>query len=169
MGASSYGETMMVLPLSDQALDQCAWAGNDTHRGYVREAIRRSEKGEVDFLALANDEGVLVSMGGVDYTRDPGAPTLWMLATDPEKRSLGYGRQVVAALEQGAARRGHRYIRLLVEDNNPRAYDLYLRLGYTDTGVVEHESWQSENGGVISTYHATCTVMQKDLAAAPHP
>lgn len=157
---------MKAIPLTDDALAACPWAGSSTHRGYIAQALRCADKGEVDFLALADDNGELVSMGGVDYTRDPHTPTLWMVATDPARRSLGYGSALIAALEQAAAWRGHAQMRLLVEDNNPRAYTLYQRLGYHDTGTIEHESWESENeNGTITTYHATCAVMVKQIAA----
>lgn len=75
------------------------------------------------------------------------APTLVKEARDDEfyldsvavrsdKRGKGIGTQLLAAFEQEAIQRGHDCIALLVDKENPRAYQLYEALGYRQDGTV---------------------------------
>ena len=159
---------MRVVPLTEDLLDACAWAGSETHRGYVRQALARVPLGEVDFLAVLDNDGLPVSMGAVDYARHPGEPELWMLSTDEARRGQGFGTVLIAGLELAVAARGIQKVRLSVEDDNPGAYRLYGRLGYLDHGEVEQDSWQQqEEDGTVVTHHATCHVLRKALTRDP--
>lgn len=53
------------------------------------------------------------------------------LVTLPQWRSQGVGTALIAALEQVARDAGYDRMRLDVDDANPRAKALYLRLGFT--------------------------------------
>ncbi|WET81647.1 GNAT family N-acetyltransferase [Amycolatopsis sp. QT-25] len=52
----------------------------------------------------------------------------------PELRSRGIGTALIAAAEKLAHQHGRHRIGLGVDDGNPRAAALYLRLGYRETG-----------------------------------
>jgi RimJ/RimL family protein N-acetyltransferase len=52
----------------------------------------------------------------------------------PELRSRGIGTALLRAAEKRARQRGHKQIGLGVNDDNPAAAALYLRLGYQETG-----------------------------------
>jgi GNAT superfamily N-acetyltransferase len=52
----------------------------------------------------------------------------------PELRSHGIGTALITAAEDIASQRGYHQIGLGVDDGNPRAAALYLRLGYQETG-----------------------------------
>ncbi|MYM64385.1 GNAT family N-acetyltransferase/peptidase C39 family protein [Pseudomaricurvus sp. HS19] len=55
---------------------------------------------------------------------------LYSLAVLPAARGLGVARQLMEALEKGAAARGRLYMRLEVAKRNQRAIDLYQACGY---------------------------------------
>lgn len=152
-----------VRPLTPADLPACEWAGPPIHLEYVREALRRSKTGTVDYLAVTDESGP-VSIGGVDYNISPGYGTLWQLSTAPDRRSRGFGTMLIGALEDAARQRGLRQVRLTVETDNVRARQLYERLGYTSQGEIEHQSWlTADDLGRIVNHKAECLVMTKDL------
>ncbi|MFD9963378.1 GNAT family N-acetyltransferase [Amycolatopsis sp. NPDC059020] len=51
-----------------------------------------------------------------------------------DRRSRGIGTALLATAETCARNRGYHHIGLGVDDDNPRAAALYLRLGYRETG-----------------------------------
>ncbi|WP_436842402.1 GNAT family N-acetyltransferase [Streptomyces niveus] len=65
--------------------------------------------------------------------RFPGCPELNGLGVWPPRlRSRGIGTAIIRAAETRVRRRGHDLMGLGVDDRNPRAAALYLRLGYRD-------------------------------------
>ncbi|GAA4534402.1 GNAT family N-acetyltransferase [Amycolatopsis samaneae] len=64
----------------------------------------------------------------------PGCPEVNGLDVAADRRSRGIGSALLAAAEARARDRGHRRLGLGVDDDNPRAAALYLRLGYRETG-----------------------------------
>ncbi|GAA3235861.1 GNAT family N-acetyltransferase [Nonomuraea helvata] len=71
------------------------------------------------------------------HERYPDCPELNGLAVwPPDRQSQGIGTTIIQAAEAIAAQRGNHYIGLGVDDHNPRAAALYLRLGYEETGCL---------------------------------
>ncbi len=80
--------------------------------------------------------------------RYPGCPEINGLQVWPaELQSRGIGRALVAAAEDEARRRGCTLIGLGVADGNPRAAELYDRLGYADGGCPYFDRYSRLDGG----------------------
>jgi len=154
--------TVRDLRLTDLA--DVAWAGSPTHLRHVRHEIARAEAGEVDYLAVCHD-GRILGIGAVDYAKHPGAGYLWQLSVHPDHQSQGLGTALIAALERRAATHGATTTCLSVETDNPRARQLYERLGYVAVGTST-DSWDEElPDGSVRRHDARCTDMRKDLSA----
>ena len=151
-------------PLTPEDLPRCGFAGAPTHLRYVDSELERAAAGEVDYLAVLDDEGRIVAIGGVDHVEHEGSSSLYQLATDPQRQSQGFGTVLVRALEDAARRRGTHRTRIGVETENVRAGALYERLGYVPTGEVEHAEWDSEDAsGTVRRYHAEVRVLLREL------
>ena len=153
---------LVIDDLHVDQLDQATWAGSSRHLQYVAQAIERAQDGEVDYLGVWQDNR-LVGLGCIDYAVTPGAGRLWMLVVHPDFRSLGVGTHLIHALEQRALSRGVTTCELLVEKQNIRAHELYLRLGYMEIEETT-DSWEELSpNGEISIYTALCYLMRKQL------
>jgi len=120
-------------------------------------------RGEVDYLTVCPPSGLPVAVGGVDYTKPPGAATIWQLSVQAELRSCGIGTVLIEALEQRARVRGLRWIELGVDDNRSRPRGLYERLGYVVSGS-ELGSWDEEAlDGTVTRYETRITLLRKQL------
>lgn len=58
------------------------------------------------------------------------------IAVRSDKRGRGIGKKLLAAFEQEAIQRRHDRIALLVDEENPRARQLYEALGYRQDGTI---------------------------------
>lgn len=65
----------------------------------------------------------------------PGCPELSNLHVAEDARGRGVGTALIRAAEDLARTRGYRRLGLGVDEDNPDAARLYLRLGYVDSGV----------------------------------
>ena len=154
---------LTIRDLEPADLTDLDWSGGPAHLRAVATALQDSYAGDVGLLVLALANGRLVGMGGVDLRPDPGCGRLWMLAVHHRLQSLGLGTRLIAALEDWIVVRGRARARLTVELDNPRAAELYRRLGYRELGPVR-ESWPLDGGG---TFVAACTLLERDLGAGP--
>jgi ribosomal protein S18 acetylase RimI-like enzyme len=155
--------SLTVDDLTPADLGRVGWSGGSLHTEAVAEALKRAEKGEVDYLAVRSPDGWPVSIGGVDYAAHTGAGTLWQLATHGELTSLGLGTCLISALEGRIRARGLSWAMLGVEVANTRARALYDRLGYEVCGHGQ-DSWpEQDDRGNVFTYHAELTLMRKSL------
>lgn len=159
-------EDVVSLIISDLAisdLEHISWSGSATHIIYVRKALERVEKGEVDYLAVRTPDGLPVSIGGVDYKSHENAGTMWQLVTREYLRGLGIGTKLINALEQKIKDRKINLAMVGVEDTNPRARALYEKLGYEVCGE-EQDSWEEEDkDGNKVTHHAQVILLKKEL------
>jgi len=158
----------VVLPLTIRDLTRadlpsCAWSGSATHLASVARALERADRGEVDYLAVCPPSNLPVAIGGIDYTLNHGAGTLWQLAVLGELQSCGIGTLLIEAAERRIRGRGLHRAELGVEENNPRARALYERLGYRAYGR-KPEAWDEEaEDGTVTRYETVCTLMRKEL------
>jgi ribosomal protein S18 acetylase RimI-like enzyme len=85
------------------------------------------------YIAVAELDGQAVGRVGLDFTRheSDGAVHLWAAHVETNFQSRGVGSALIAHLEDTARARGYRSVHLDVGKDNPLAYALYLRLGYT--------------------------------------
>jgi ribosomal protein S18 acetylase RimI-like enzyme len=154
---------LTVRDLTAADLPSCAWSGGTTHLASIAEALDRAGRGEVSYLAVCPPSDLPVALGGIDYTKTPGAGTLWQLVVHGALQSCGIGTILIEAAEQRIRARGLRRAELAVEESNPRARALYQRLGYVAYGRAP-DSWdeQAEDGSVVR-YETVCTLMRKEL------
>jgi len=154
---------LMVDDLCPKDLSRLAWSGNPEHLRSVARALERVALGDVEYLVVRAPCGEPVAKGGIDYTQNDTAGTLWQLATYARLQSLGLGACLVAEAEQRIRRRGLPWAMLSVEDDNPRARALYERLGYA-AWRRQTEAWHYEDdGGALRLYETEVTVLRKRL------
>ncbi len=154
---------LTVRDLTPDDLPSCTWSGSACHLASVAKALDRAKRGEVDYFAVCPPSGLPVAMGGIDYTLNPGAGTLWQLAVHGALQSCGIGTLLIHAAEQRIRARGLHRAELGVEENNPRARALYERLGYVAYGS-KPESWDVDGeDGSVTRYETVCTLMRKEL------
>jgi ribosomal protein S18 acetylase RimI-like enzyme len=115
-------------------VEAMGWARSEAQRDEWRHHLARGLTGEVDFLVIQiGDE--IVGKAVLDWTHNPdGAPWLWLGSVDPAYRGRGLGGLGLAEAERRARDRGHATVEMCVDDDNPRALELYLRSGYSVIG-----------------------------------
>jgi ribosomal protein S18 acetylase RimI-like enzyme len=154
---------LTIRDLTHQDLPSCAWSGSATHLASVARALDRVGRGEVEYLAVCPPSNLPVAIGGIDFTLNPGAGTLWQLAVHGALQSCGIGTLLIEAAERRIRARGLHRAELSVEECNPRARALYERLGYVAYGR-KPEAWDEEAGdGSVTRYETMCTLMRKEL------
>ena len=67
---------LIVRDLVAADLPNCKWAGSDVHLRNVASQLQRASAGDVDYLAACPPSGIPVAIGGIDYTKAPGAGQL---------------------------------------------------------------------------------------------
>jgi len=97
-----------------------------------RSSFRRLVSARSAVVIVAVDRKTLAGYAVVLFREGSGAARLYSLAVDPDFRGLG--RELLAAAESRAAQRGCRSMRLEVRDDNTRALNLYMRMGYRRFG-----------------------------------
>lgn len=128
-----------------------------TGAAQVHRAHLRSAQEGVGTYLVAREEGralgtVVVRwrgpVGARARRRYAGTPEIAHLQVDPPARGRGVGTALVAAAEELIAARGSRWSLLGVGLDNPRALELYLRLGYRRTDVIDtiHYTWVDAEG-----------------------
>ena len=151
-----------VRPLTSDDLPAISWSGSPTHLRNVAVQLERIPAGEVEYLAVFVDERP-VAKGGVDFAKEPGAGTIWQLATHEALQGLGLATRLVRALEDRIVARGEATARLAVEPDNGRALRLYEHLGYRTIGTSE-ASWEAERpDGSRFLYSTTLVEMAKRI------
>lgn len=154
---------LTIRDLTPEDLPSCAWSGPATHQASIAQALERARRGAVDYLAVCPPSGLPVALGGIDYTKTPGAGTLWQLAVHGALRSCGIGTILIHAAEQRIRARGLQWVELGAEEGNTRARALYERLGYLAYGR-EPDSWDVDGpDGTITHYDTIVTLMRKEL------
>jgi ribosomal protein S18 acetylase RimI-like enzyme len=154
---------LLVDDLQSTDLAVLEWSGSAAHVRHVAAALERALAGEVEYLAVRAPTGEPIAVGGIDYTKREDAGTLWQLVTHPGLRGLGVGTRLIRSAEDRIRARPRAWAVLGVEENNPRARALYLRLGYEAFGQ-EAESWEQETAdGEIELYETTVLLLRKHL------
>jgi ribosomal protein S18 acetylase RimI-like enzyme len=154
---------LTIRDLTAEDLPSCAWLGSAPYLASVASALERARRGEADYLAVCPPSGLPVALGGVHYTKTPGAGRLQHLEVHTALQSCGIGTLLIQAAEQRIRARGRHWAELKVEECNPRACALYERLGYIASGR-EPASWDTEGAdGSLTRYETVCTLMRKEL------
>ena len=132
-------------------------------RSHGAEWLARQARSEV-YIAVAESAGVPIGRVGLEFphTIQDNAAILWSAHVEPAYQSCGVGTALFTFLEQVAVQRGIGVIQLSVDKHNPRAQQLYERLGYQVTGV-ELERWSYIEDGQVVEVVEDCWVMRKSL------
>jgi len=95
----------------------------------------------------------------------PEAPEIYRLEVRQEFRSKGLGTKLIAAMEAAARDNGRHSISLGVDYENPRAYDLYKRLGFEDSELTEYydEYLYPTVDGQTATARDLCRYLVKQI------
>jgi ribosomal protein S18 acetylase RimI-like enzyme len=130
---------LLIDDLTEEDLPSLGWSGDRAHLVSVRSQLERMAAGEVEYLVARAPDGTPIGKAGVDLAVTPRRGVLWQIAVHPDLQGLGIGTALIAACEARARARGCREAALSVELVNPRARELYERLGYVavderDTG-----------------------------------
>jgi ribosomal protein S18 acetylase RimI-like enzyme len=95
----------------------------------------------------------------------PESPEIYRLAVLEEFQARGNGQALIAAMEDKARQKGFRSVSLGVGHENVRANNLYKRLGYQDTELVEY--WDEYDyptpDGKTATARDLCRYLVKSL------
>ncbi|MGH8978446.1 MAG: GNAT family N-acetyltransferase [Acidimicrobiia bacterium] len=149
-----------VMPLVPGDVERVSWSGSKAHLESIARQLPRVDAGEVEYLVVHAD-GHPVCKGGIDFAEEPGAGTVWQIATHPQVEGAGLATLLIGELEVRAMQRGVRRLRLGVELDNPRARRLYEHLGYAPIGESE-ASWEAEaKDGSRFVYATRLTEMLK--------
>jgi GNAT superfamily N-acetyltransferase len=117
------------------------WAKSEEQRDEWRHQLNRAQTDEADFLVIELGEQI-VGKAVLDWAHNAdGTPWLWLGSVDPRFRSRGLGALGLAEAERRARACGHARIEMCVDDDNPRARELYVRSGYDVVGpyLDEHD------------------------------
>ncbi|HEY6747536.1 MAG TPA: GNAT family N-acetyltransferase [Mycobacteriales bacterium] len=121
------------LPELDAALPT---GRNDVHAAF----LRRQEAGDAAYLAAWVD-GVPVGTGVLRWTGRDSGPEITNLQVEPAARGHGAGTALIRLAEDLVRARGLTQVSIAVGLDNDRAASLYRRLGYTDTGVRQTDTY----------------------------
>nr|WP_179791872.1 GNAT family N-acetyltransferase [Actinopolymorpha rutila] len=92
-------------------------------------------------LLVAEAGGHLVGMAGFQPTGQPGRAEVVHVRVHPALRRRGVGRNLMAAVEAEAARRGFTETWLDTATNMPEAMAFYEGIGYVETGRESRPEW----------------------------
>jgi GNAT superfamily N-acetyltransferase len=129
-------------------------AGNDTAEGGVERSRREFESLLPDGLKTRGhhimavvDETTGQRIGRIWYADPPGprSDMLWIydIEIDSTQRGKGYGTAALKLTEQKARELGKKRMGLHVFAHNPRARELYEKLGYKATNISMAKELQS--------------------------
>ena len=85
---------------------------------------------------LEKDAGTPVSSAVLLFDEDDPGCHIVSLAVHPDYQGQGYGRKMMAFIEERARQRGRESLRLEVRADNQRARDLYAALQYHESGLL---------------------------------
>jgi ribosomal protein S18 acetylase RimI-like enzyme len=154
---------LRVDDLTKDDLSSLGWSGTPLHLVSVGRALARVALGEAEYLAVRAPDGQPIAKVGIDYAVNPGAGTLWQMATARELQGLGIGTHLISVAESRIRERGLSFAQLDVQDDNPRARALYERLGYREAGR-RSASWDVEDAdGNVSLHETELVMLRKDL------
>ncbi len=94
-----------------------------------------------DVLVGADEEGLV--KGSVMVGHDGHRGWLYYVASDPDARGQGIGRQMVMAAEDWLRERGIVKAQLLVRETNTKVVSFYERLGFETAPRVVMSKWLS--------------------------
>jgi ribosomal protein S18 acetylase RimI-like enzyme len=134
---TSWVEQVVIRTIREMDLPALEWNGEYIHyRRVYSDAYERSKAGQmVLWIAEIPGTGLLGQLFvqlDADYLQKDHFRKgyIYGFRIKPEFRSSGVGSRMLKTAENDLFRRGYHFVTLNVAKNNPRALDLYKRLGY---------------------------------------
>jgi RimJ/RimL family protein N-acetyltransferase len=136
----------------------------------------RQQSGAGTYLTIWDENGVSIGSGEImwigakelevrrliAHCPELNGLTVW----PPERRSQGIGTQAIRHAVGLVRRRGFAKVGVGVADGNPRAAALFLRLGFTETGVKYLDHWTAVDlAGTPHDHADPSRFLVKDLSA----
>lgn len=169
------GNRMEIVPLSAEIIKMLTTI--DGGNGWKSDAaswahkLAAQNRGERDTFVLLLD-GVpvgyasIVWQSGYAYFAEKGIPEINDLSVSAEFRERGFGRKIVAYLEQHVAKTGRKTVGLgvgLYADYGS-AQRLYAKMGYIPDGLgISYSDEPVAPGGIIPIDDEACLYLTKDL------
>ena len=173
--AGPYSNVMIIRECTQRDLDilEAAYPSHGQSRFHQQRYLRQ-ERGDSTYLTLWDDEGSSIGSGEIMWTgakepevreRIPNCPELNGLTVwPPERRSRGIGTQMIEHAVQLVQQRGFTKVGLGVDDDNPRAAALYLRLGFVETEVRYLDRWTAiDDTGTPRHFADPCRFLTRSL------
>lgn len=126
----------------DEAAVVALWRACDLVTNYNDPAadFRFAKAGACSDVLVAVDETGRIG-GAVMVGHDGHRGWLYYLASDPQTRGSGVGRQMVEAAEEWLRARGVRKVQLMVRETNTGVVSFYEHLGFEVTPRVVIAKW----------------------------
>ena len=124
-----------------------------------RQSLRRFLIARPTTAIVAEKDSELIGYALVLYRPHSDLARLYSIAVAARYRKRGIGRQLLAAAEKAARRRGCRAMRLEVHEHNTHAIGRYERSGYRLFG--RHRDYYDDHGDALR--------FEKPLGAGPKP
>lgn len=132
-----------IIPAENKFIDDCVIALRKSELGRVyfpedNKAIKTIEEGisKKEIFVAISSEGICL---GFIWFIPNGAfhsfPYLHIIAVKEEFRSMGIGRMLLKFFEDSTVKFSNKLF-LVVADFNPKAKELYLRMGYKEIGII---------------------------------
>ena len=166
-------DQVVIRPLQEEDLPGLEWDGvYAKYRKVFRQSFDDAERGQrILLVAVAGDEivgQVFVQLTSSETRYADGAVRgyLYALRVRPPWQGQGLGTRLIAAAEEALLALGFGVAVIAAGKDNPRAYQLYVRLGY-QTFAEDPGVWYfTDVNGVRQTMEEPCWVMQKNLREA---
>jgi GNAT superfamily N-acetyltransferase len=167
-------DQVVIRPVQEEDLPGLEWDGvYAKYRKVFRQSFDDAERGQ-RILLVAEADGQLVGQVFVQLTSSEtryadGAVRgyLYALRVRPPWQGLGLGTRLIAAAEEALLALGFGVAVIAAGKDNPRAYQLYVRLGYKTFAEDPGVWYFTDVNGVRQNMEEPCWVMEKNLREAP--
>lgn len=116
----------------------------------TEESIYSFLKSKTFFVDVIEDEGIVT--GHCIYFFVPDNAEIISLAVTPEKRRMGYGRDLVYNVIERAKENNCKEVYLEVRKSNEAAISLYISIGFHQVGERKNLYSKPEEDGLIMQY-----------------
>jgi GNAT superfamily N-acetyltransferase len=163
-------EQVVIRPLQEKDLPGLEWDGvYERYRRVFRQSFVDAERGQrILLVALAGETmvgQVFVQLSSSETRYADGAQRgyLYMLRVRPPWQGQGLGTRLIAAAEEALLSLGFSVAVIAAGKDNPRAHQLYERLGYRTFADDPGVWYFTDVNGVRQTMEEPCWVMEKRL------
>ena len=163
-------EQVVIRPLQEKDLPGLEWDGvYERYRRVFRQSFVDAERGQrILLVALAGETmvgQVFVQLSSSETRYADGAQRgyLYALRVRPPWQGQGLGTRLIAAAEEALLSLGFSVAVIAAGKDNPRAHQLYERLGYRTFADDPGVWYFTDVNGVRQTMEEPCWVMEKRL------